>query len=667
MANWYYDPWLGSDKNSGDSWTVALTGTDGQGYNSTKFTSATGGFTGMEGRYISISDGSYFRLIQTVVSDTEVTLSTTYPVTGTGKPFRIGGPLMTATHLAAGRVPQAADDVWKIPKTPYCDAVSVGTFTYTSKNAQVTIPASRVKTVDNCESGWLGVTNVTVDHYNSYPALGTYFTRVAPAIAFASAGKMAYCQLGGGSAVDLSAFQGLSFAFRTVSYRISANCLKLCLCSDTAGDTIVDEFTIPLSRELYNLATQQWMPMCIMKDGGGNLSNNIQSIALYATADPTPASVYPQIGLDNIMAVLDISNADHICHASVIAQGSALANDWWGMKNFPDDTHVNLAANWYGGTAGDVATYRRHLSPGPPLLLYQYPDPADPLSHPVTWSGGWNTSNDTLDGVTCWFCYPTQATPYQFYVYDHGQKVKNFIIGSNVEFVSVGNYHFITFEDVYCTACMPATTSYSYFMVGPGGSSGGYDGGGVGWTLKNFRLMGTYYPFFSSFPDSCNAYYYRAASRNWYLENCRFISTGGFQLDGFRHLRGQNVEISNTQVGTNKGLFCTGGRDQGNAYDIEFNNLTLRDNGAYTRLGRPTVRRTCGSSTSSRAERPRRRSQPITPTSSLQPVHRRGYEVRRLRSARAGWRCSRTAATRPTTSSTPTTDHSQRDGRPAYG
>ena len=29
MTDWYADPWTGSSNNDGDSWTIALSGTDG--------------------------------------------------------------------------------------------------------------------------------------------------------------------------------------------------------------------------------------------------------------------------------------------------------------------------------------------------------------------------------------------------------------------------------------------------------------------------------------------------------------------------------------------------------------------------------------------------------------------------------------------------------------
>ena len=145
MPDWYVDPINGSASYSGDSWTLDLAGTDGQTYGTTKFTSASGGFTGKLGRYIRIV--STVRKIVAVVSDTEVTLDATY-TSGTGRSFFIGGPLnlmsgLSTTYFVAG-------DRVKCAKTEAPTAS--GTMSFTNQSPSVVMDSGRIAIIDQCES-----------------------------------------------------------------------------------------------------------------------------------------------------------------------------------------------------------------------------------------------------------------------------------------------------------------------------------------------------------------------------------------------------------------------------------------------------------------------------------------------------------------------------------
>jgi uncharacterized protein YchJ len=59
-TTWMIDPVSGSTTNGGDSWAVTFTSTDGVANGTTTFTSATGGFTSKEDRWIYI-DGKNVR------------------------------------------------------------------------------------------------------------------------------------------------------------------------------------------------------------------------------------------------------------------------------------------------------------------------------------------------------------------------------------------------------------------------------------------------------------------------------------------------------------------------------------------------------------------------------------------------------------------------------
>ena len=138
----------------------------------------------------------------------------------------------TAARIAPG-------DTIKVAKSP--DPTSIGNATWNNLSKTVTLAAALTANVELCDAAWTPSANVTASTNTSNFKIGTCSSSFAVAAAFTT-GKIAYKALG--SAVDYSAYQQLSFWF-LASTVVAANSLKLCLCSDTTGDTIVDEFVIP--------------------------------------------------------------------------------------------------------------------------------------------------------------------------------------------------------------------------------------------------------------------------------------------------------------------------------------------------------------------------------------------------------------------------------------
>ncbi|MDO8971049.1 MAG: hypothetical protein Q7U74_10205, partial [Saprospiraceae bacterium] len=197
--------------------------------------------------------------------------------------------------------------------------------------------------------------NVTASTNTSNFKVGTCSSSFVVAAAFTT-GKIAYKALG--STVDYSAYQQLSFWF-LASTVVAANSLKLCLCSDTTGDTIVDEFVIPVT----DVTSYKY---CFTINKGSALGSSIQSVALYAIVDPGT----PTILLDNIIACKASSSADALSLTSLISKNPAASGGdegWYPIQSI-NGTTVTLdngpainanAGRGYYGTTETAATYKR--------------------------------------------------------------------------------------------------------------------------------------------------------------------------------------------------------------------------------------------------------------------------------------------------------------------
>ena len=250
----------------------------------------------------------------------------------------------TAARIAAG-------DTIRISKTP--DPVSIGNATWTNLSKTVTLATPQTLTIDLCNTtAYTASTNITATASTTRKE-GTHSCSLVVASAFTT-GKMAYKTL---STIDASGYQKLSFWFRNTVAIASATVLKVCLCSDTVGNTIVDTFWIPAIP-----STNRFVPLTITKDGGGNLGSSIQSIAIYANSDPgTPTLLF-----DDFIAC----TTSGLCLQSLIsknglAQGGT--EGYYGIQSIngttillDNDTETGASSGrGYSGTTETVATYMR--------------------------------------------------------------------------------------------------------------------------------------------------------------------------------------------------------------------------------------------------------------------------------------------------------------------
>ena len=271
--------------------------------------------------------------------------------------------------------------------------------TWTKNSPTVTLASALNVLIDECESAWTGSTNIT----SSTDGLFNYRSgSAALAITFGSAfttGKAAYKDLGGSN--DYSGYQGITFWLKT-TVAIAASTLSMRLCSDTTGDTTVDTLVIPAISQI-----NQWVPIWI--DTAGALGSAIQSIALYADADPGTPTVY----IDNISTTKAAGN-DCLTLASLIGKNTT-GEVFWGIRRI-NGTALTLDQSpsmgfsdigqekGYHGTTESVTTYKLngiYTDMTATSTAVQEVQDSGSSGSPITFSGGWDRTNmSTQDGET---------------------------------------------------------------------------------------------------------------------------------------------------------------------------------------------------------------------------------------------------------------------------
>lgn len=287
----------------------------------------------------------------------------------------------------------APGDVIRIMASPDPTDTGInGTFTNLSPN--ITLSSALNALVTNCDAAWTASPNVTTSANTV-----TYRTATGSAsFAFAGAfttGLAAYLALGG--AQDYSAYQGLTFWVRT-NTTLAASTLSLRLCSDAAGVTTVDTFAIPALP-----VANAWVPVYV--DTGGALGASIQSIALYADADPGTATVL----LDNISTV-KAAGVDNLNLASLVGKNTT-GEYWWAIRsingtavvldNGPSSTS-SATPKGYVGTTETVDLYKRETTKTTMTSASSQPiQDSGTSGNNITFSCGWNrTDMSTQTGVT---------------------------------------------------------------------------------------------------------------------------------------------------------------------------------------------------------------------------------------------------------------------------
>lgn len=291
--------------------------------------------------------------------------------------------LTVASGATAARI-QPGDEI-RFAKT--ADPVSLGqNATWTDGSTTVTLTTAVTKKIEDAISGWTVSANVT-GTTNASRKIGATSTNLAIAAGFTT-GKVAYKAIDGGGTQDFSAYQYINlWIFNSTRVHAAAN-FKICLCSDTTGDTIVNEISLPAMQ-----ATNSWQPLSL--NYGGNLSASVQSVAIYCNVD----SGAEQIRINNIFA-----SAGNISLVTLIGKSGDVNYNIQSIDGTTikiDAASNNTSGNGYSGaTATETLYYRVPFVHTLSSVWGGVTEAGGTVNVYSKYIGGYNTSDDTRDGVT---------------------------------------------------------------------------------------------------------------------------------------------------------------------------------------------------------------------------------------------------------------------------
>lgn len=192
-------------------------------------------------------------------------------------------------------------------------------------NCVITLPTALTANIashGNRGSGriaWIASTNVTAALETTDFKEGDCSDSIAIGASFTT-GKAAYKATG---ALDLSGYQQISFWIKQTAGTVAVNGdVSLRLCSDTLGATSVHTVNIP-----GLAALSRWVPITV--NLASNLSNNINSIALYVDADKGAQTFL----LSNIIACKASSSADSVNLLSLLGKNTSNEPCWFPIQS----------------------------------------------------------------------------------------------------------------------------------------------------------------------------------------------------------------------------------------------------------------------------------------------------------------------------------------------
>jgi hypothetical protein len=227
--------------------------------------------------------------------------------TNTGASFaqRVKTLSKAATLAAAG------DTVRVMGNAP----TSSGTATWTKNSNAVTLSAALTQALYN-DGAWAANTNVTATAITSSPSpkQGTNCSKLACAAGFTT-GKIASFATG---TLNLSSFQQVSLWIQA-SAALASGALTLNLCSDTAGNTVVNALPINVA-----LNANQWTAITL--NNAAALGASIASISITANSSMASKNVI----VDNVFAATAASAAGCLTLNTLISPDAAT---WYSVQN----------------------------------------------------------------------------------------------------------------------------------------------------------------------------------------------------------------------------------------------------------------------------------------------------------------------------------------------
>lgn len=281
------------------------------------------------------------------------------------------------------------------------------------KSKLVILDTPQTFTIDRCNKIWTGANDGTAYLYTAGKD-GLYSAIVMDAATQANK-KQAFFATGTLSGATLNNYSKLTFWVKNSAVISTATTYYIALCSDVAGDTIIDTFPIPAIP-----STNRWLAMTISRcsptfvEGGnlgGNLSTDVKSIALYSGATaPTNSSTFSfgnfeactTNGLNFLSLISPSSDETGLEHGwypimAIVDSGRILVID-----NDPNNTYTY--GQGYSGDEGEFETFKRECFHTPYAsssgTLVQTAQKSGTELHRITYQGGYNDVTGDQDGET---------------------------------------------------------------------------------------------------------------------------------------------------------------------------------------------------------------------------------------------------------------------------
>lgn len=447
----------------------------------------------------------------------------------------------------------ANGDTIKFAKNAITDTTVNAQWTYGSDN--IVTASALTKIIDPAYgSTWTVSANVTGGSYTQRK-LGSNCQQLTFAAGFTT-GKAAYKALG--SAFDLSAFTKVSMWAMCSINNLVAGTFKLCLCSDTTGDTPINSFPL-------EAITGANVLIPFVFDNAGALGSSIQSIAIYCDSDPSTAT----------LRVNDIFACNDVTLNSFISKQTEAEMGFYPIRAIVDDVIYFDRNNATAATAypyegiTELVSLKIISGAQTPVPSYSSVN-INTSTKTLIFVGGYNTGSDEVDGISaidgrcCWGNLFSSSNT----------DISNFLF-ARYAFPYIGAYHF---DNCYFSGNTGA------FKVSVSGGQASY--------AKNCNLTANQTGLDQSSTAAFVAYFYRCVFRNnnygvnllscafFYFHECEFLniktSTGGIHL---MLDRSQNIILKDCSFDGGYYSFFL------NSTQALFEDCTILASGTYSPLG----------------------------------------------------------------------------------
>jgi len=364
----------------------------------------------------------------------------------------------------------AAGDTVRFMASP--DPISLGNATWVH-DGNITF-GSQLTTDLYKDGAWTAAANVTCSVSTTLEKEGANCTSITFGTGFTT-GRAAHYATG---TLDLSAYDAISFWFRSSLATANASIYQIALCDDTGGVTANATLTLPSIPLLAN----NWTAITI--ENGSSFANatSIDSVALYTTSDPG----IPVIHIDNLFATTNVRlDALYSKQSALDPEVSAGEELWWPLRSIVvnggnttgifeyegPNSQASTASNGYTGANATCITYMLE-----PIKVAANATQAASIltvatsgnsTHPITYSGGWDRGNMTTQTGATWVTpqnssgrlFPISALDYmclENFGIDRGNMMVNLAAGAIDH----------TLVKLYATRCLGSSPIYSASFSG---------------------------------------------------------------------------------------------------------------------------------------------------------------------------------------------------------